>query len=206
VEGGEGPGIYAPPYREPEPKGYVEPNPEFFERLANIVRNIRTKLEKADFMQLEYADKLYAFEELVEKAKQIADKEVNRERMTVEDYRWMQSMIKRFDHSLLLNLAETWAEIKQEYLQMAVIADVHTDITDSLVLMVATGLPMRIYVVVKDASGGTRITEGYIYSWHEFESGKRVKPSEWKKSVYSPEDYRTTYQYQPPWYKQFIME
>ena len=49
----------------------------------------------------------------------------------------------------------------------AIIADVHTDVSDNKILYEADGIPNYIYVAVKDANG-TRLTKGLVYSYYEF--------------------------------------
>jgi hypothetical protein len=70
-------------------------------------------------------------------------------------------------------------------LQMALVADVATDNIAKRVLEEGIGLPQKIVVVVKDASGGTRLTLGYVYSWFEMASTKRWSDSEWKQLIYT---------------------
>jgi hypothetical protein len=74
------------------------------------------------------------------------------------------------------------------YLQMALVADVASDNVQGRVLEEGVGIPQRIVVAVKDASGGTRLTVGFVYSWYEFDSAKRWSDSEWKKVVYSKDE------------------
>jgi len=67
------------------------------------------------------------------------------------------------------------------------------------------GTPQKIIVVVKDASGGTRLTVGYVYSWFEFCSGGRWSDSEWKKIIYGGDESirRQKGINSPDWYSTF---
>jgi len=91
-------------------------------------------------------------------------------------------------------------------LQMALVADVATDNVQGRVLEEGIGIPQQIVVVVKDASGGTRLTVGYVYSWYEFDSTRRWSDAEWKKIVYSKDGGAMKAQgIKPPgWYSTFL--
>jgi len=91
------------------------------------------------------------------------------------------------------------------FLQMALVADVATDAVQGRVLEEGIGTPQKIIVVVKDASGGTRLTVGFVYSWFEFASDKRWSDSEWKKPIYSGDEKARKQQgiTPPSWYSIF---
>jgi hypothetical protein len=57
---------------------------------------------------------------------------------------------------------------------------------------------------VNDASGGARITRGFIFSYYEFErplSDGRLTDEEWKKIVYDDSRAKELEQYRPAWYQ-----
>ncbi|MEW6068823.1 MAG: DUF3160 domain-containing protein [Nitrospirota bacterium] len=201
AEHGEGTCFEIPVYEPPYVKGYVEPNPEFFKRLMEMVSIMRLDLQKNRFITDEYNDKLQTFESLVKRACEIAKKEIEGNPITKEDYRWMLSMTRSFDRSLILS-RDSYAVVDSETLKMAVIADVATDAVSGQVLEVAVGIPQRITVVVKDSYGGTRITTGYVYSWYEFADTKRWTDEEWKALVYD-EDQDKLKKLGTSWYSRF---
>jgi hypothetical protein len=182
AEGGE---FEVPPYQAPDPKGYVEPNPLFFAETVKLTEAILSRLKAADFITEEYMDKWEQFRGLAQRAGQIAEKEVKGEPVTREDYQWIRELGNSLNRGLLLP-RDTGEIIETKDLQMALIADVATDYVEGRVLEVATGAPQRMMVVCKDAYGGTRLTGGYVYSWHEFPSPKRWTDTEWKEVVYGP--------------------
>ena len=203
AEMGEGEGF--PAYAPPEPKGYIEPNPVFFKQLSLSIDQMLGQLKGSDFITEEYLDKFTLFRELAHKAEAIAQKEVSGELVTREDYRWIENVGDSFDSTLLLPRdANVIAD--PSYLQMALIADVASDAVEGRVLEDGTGAPQRIIVLVKDASGGTRLTVGYVYSWFEFAAMKRWNDFEWKKIIYSSnENERKQQGIKPPvWYSKFL--
>ena len=206
AEMGEGDEFSIPPYNPPAPKGYIEPNPIFFERQAQSIAQMLDRLKHSEMITDEYLDKFTTLGELARKAGVIAQKEVAGSAISTEDYAWIENLERYFGPELLLPRGVDLGMIKDpSQLQMALIADVATDAVGGRVLEVGTGTPQRITVVVKDAYGGTRLTIGYVYSWYEFPSGKRWADSEWKKIIYS-EDSSAKKQngIEPPsWYSMF---
>ena len=207
AEAGEGGEFEIPVYEAPGPKGYVEPNPAFFDQLAQTVDQLIALLTGTMFGSEEYLDKFIRYRDLVRQADAIAHKEVAGEPITPEEYEWIASMDHDFDASLLLPRDTDPSAIKDKSnLQMALIADVATDNVQGRVLEEGIGIPQRIVVVVKDASGGTRLTVGYMYSWYEFDSTKRWSDAEWKKIIYSKDGAAMKAQgIKPPgWYSTFL--
>lgn len=205
AESGEGKEFEIPPYAPPGPKGYIEPNPVFFERLGQSIDQMLDRMKRTSFITDEYLDKFTTLRELARKAEAIAQKEVSGAPITEKDYEWITSLEEEFGRPLLLPRGLDEIGDRSE-LQMALIADIATDAVQGRVLEVATGTPQRITVVVKDAYGGTRLTVGYVYSWYEFPSTQRWADSEWKKIVYT-EDSAARKQNRvelPSWYSSFL--
>ena len=203
AEMGEGDEFEIPPFIPPGPKGYVEPNPALFRKLAVSIDQMMAQLKGAEFITDEYLDKFTLLRKLAGQAEAIAQKEVSGESITREDYDWISKIHDSFDASLLLPRD---IEIKdRSQLQMALVADVATDAVNGRVLEEGIGVPQRMIVVVKDAWGGTRLTVGFIYSWYEFSSDRRWSDSEWKKPIYEGDEKARREQgiAPPSWYSLF---
>lgn len=183
--GAEGDEFVLPAYAPPDPKGYVEPNPALFGRIADLTQQFVKQMQKANLLTDEYIDKFQTFATLTTKAQEIAQKEVSNAPVNAADYQWIREMPMSFDRALLLP-RDSFGEIDPDEIRMALITDVATDAVAGRVLEVAIGVPQRIVVVAKDAFGGTRLTIGYVYSWYEFPSNKRWTDQEWKKLVLGP--------------------
>ncbi len=202
-----GPGRFElPAYIPPQPRGYVEPVPWFFDRLGSLSKKIRTTLSEG-YLTDEFADKLTQFEAITRRAYEISKKEAEDSAIDAKDYEWLRHMSDGFDARLLLPIGGSQPEILDpEQLKMALIADVATDAVEGRVLEVAVGYPQRMVVIVKDAFGGTRLTTGYVYSWYEFANTERLNDTEWKARVYSekPEDKARLDSMRPSWYSRFL--
>jgi hypothetical protein len=205
AEQGEGDEFQIPPYGAPGPKGYVEPNPAFFKQLTETVDQMMARLKSSNNITDEYVDKFTAFRALAHRAEIIAQKEISGEAISTEDYEWINNIRWAFDRTMLLP-RNIDAIPDPSYLQMALVADVATDAVAGRVLEEGIGTPQKIVVVVKDASGGTRPTVGYVYSWFEMDSTKRWNDTEWKKVIYSKDESAKAGQgIRPPaWYSVFL--
>jgi hypothetical protein len=206
AEMGEGAEFEIPPFSPPPPRGYIEPNPVFFQRLGLSIDQLLGRLKNSGFITDEYLDKFTTFRELASKAEIISQKELSGAAITGEDFQWIENLEEQFGRPLLLPRGVD--QIDPTELQMALIADVATDAVGGRVLEVATGTPQRIIVVVKDAYGGTRLTVGYVYSWFEFPSNKRWADSEWKKIIYAedPAAKKQSGVGPPGWYSMFMKD
>jgi len=204
AEMGGGEEFEIPPYVPPVPKGYVEPNPAFFQQMTTSIDRMLTSLKSANFITDEYVDKFTRFRDLAQKAGAVAQKEVSGEPINRDEYEWIRTLRESFDASLLLPRG---AEVITDHalLRMALVADVATDAVAGRVLEEGIGTPQRIVVVAKDASGGTRLTVGYVYSWFEFTPNRRWSDTEWKKIIYdSDANTRKQQGITPPdWYSTF---
>lgn len=210
AEMGDG-GGEAGPFAPPQPKGYVEPDPQLFKalrgataRMLEFVAEFGMESEDEDFMEegLPYSYRLGIFSEMLDTAEAIAQRQVKGERITDEDYANIKMLAGAFDARLLLPGEQI---PDNEQLKMALVTDVATDFFTSRVLHVASGRPQRIYVFVNDASGGPRITRGYIFSFYEFIRGLgegRMTDEEWKEIVYDDSRAKELEEFRPPWYEE----
>ena len=80
----------------------------------------------------------------------------------------------------------------------AVVADIHTDGKNKVVLEEGTGVPRVIFVAVKDANG-PRLTIGLTYSHYEFTvpDGQRMTDEDWQSKLYSHPENNSQILYQP---------
>ncbi|MGI6252701.1 MAG: DUF3160 domain-containing protein [Aminivibrio sp.] len=204
-------GWEAGPFAPPQPRGYIEPDPQLFDtlhgavkRMSEFIAEFGMESEDEDFMEegVPYSQKLQALSELLEAAGTIARKQIRGEILTDNDYDYIKVMAGAFDARLLLP-GEHIPDSEQ--LKMALVTDVATDFFEGRVLHVASGRPQRIHVFVNDASAGPRITRGYIFSYYEFIRGMgdgRMTDEEWKEIVYDDSRAEEVKQFRPPWYEE----
>lgn len=167
----------------PVPKGYVEPNMEFLDRLIPLVKMTKAGLEQYGILDQEFQGRNQDFINALEFFRKIAIAEVNDEKISDDDFEQLRLKAGTLS-SILLPLPNE--QRTEDLARSALIADVHTDVPDSQILYEADGIPNYIYVAVKDGNG-TRLTKGLVYSYYEFKNPleKRLTDTDWKDWVYS---------------------
>jgi len=186
AELGEGPII---PPKPPQPKGYVEPDLEFFNRMIYMVEKTFRILEAANLISDEYRQKMAEYLAKINSLRQIVRKELLNEEISDTEYDLISHLSQDF-RWLVRKSSETLSFNDEPSKKMPVVADVHTDAWNGQVLTVGVGTPQRIYVAIKDKSGGARIAVGYIFSYYEFPQpmDKRMTDQEWRVLVYGGAD------------------
>jgi len=210
AEMGDG-GYDAGPFAPPQPRGYVEPDPQAFDallaavtRLKEFVTGFAMEPEEEDFQKegIPYVLRLETMTELLTTARDIAAREVGGKPLTTQDYENIKYLARAFNAQLLLP-GEMVRDTEQ--LRMALVTDIATDYFGGRVLHIASGRPQRIHVFVNDASGGPRVTRGFIFSYYEFERSLgdgRMTDEEWKKMVYDDGRADELRKYHPAWYEE----
>jgi len=166
------------------PTGYIEPNLGALYWVRYILGAARAVLSDNGFMSEEYAAKFKGFAKLIDDAVEIAECEAADKKISDSQNEFIYSI----PYALSGIVMPTGGNIvDKEELKMALIADVHTDSQNGLVLEVGTGIPYRMHVALNDGQGGKRIATGYVFSYYEFPQpmSNRLNDDEWKKRVYS---------------------
>ena len=166
-----------PPPPEP-PKGYVEPVPEFYARLAALTAMTREGLQSRGLLdELDQAS-LDTLETLARSLQTMAEKELRGEPLTEDEYHTIRFYGGQLEN-LTMAAADTDMEdpnaprFMEEEPQAAVIADVATDpAPPATVLEEAVGRINPIYVVVPivqdDGSSYLQVAKGGVFSYYEF--------------------------------------
>lgn len=153
-------------------RGYVEPAPEVYGRLASLLQLTTDGLGARGLLNADEKNNLDLMQTLALSLKTIAEKELNNQAPSDADYELIRSYGGQLEHFWLsVNQQEM---DKQQLSQMnylnqnpaAIVADVATD-PNGQVLEEATGRLNDIYVVVPVA-GHLRIAKGAVYSYYEF--------------------------------------
>jgi len=164
------------PMPPPLVKGYVEPNPEFYARLASLSKFTREGLSARGLLLPEFSRKFSQLEELLVSLKEIAEIELECNPL---DSSAPAKYPSREQYGLINNIGGTLEEIAtfppeiagqiegDEDDEMAIIADVHTDPNSAQVLEEGVGYPLNLFVVVP-VNGGLRISQGPMFSYYEF--------------------------------------
>jgi len=143
-------------------KGYVEPTPFVYARLASLTRMMREGLEERNLLP-EYSDKLDALAQLLRQLKTISEKELSEEELTEGEYQ----LIWNYGGTLESLLTFETAVESQVDKSVAIVADVHTDVNTSMVLEEGVGEVFLIFCVVK-IEERILVVKGGVFSFYEF--------------------------------------
>ncbi|HUS69189.1 MAG TPA: DUF3160 domain-containing protein, partial [Anaerolineae bacterium] len=183
-------------------KGYVEPNPEAYARLAALTRMTLEGLDSRSLLASDDRDSLVRLQELLLSLKAIAEKELQRETLAEEEYDLINSY-----GDILENLTvaaadkpEPGGSVDEE--EAAVVADVATDPNSGTVLEEAVGKIFEIYVVA-EVEGQLLVTQGGVFSYYEFSwpMSDRLTDENWREMLNSGQAPP-----RPEWTRSFIVE
>ncbi len=164
-------------------RGYVEPEPEVYARLYNLVNATREGLDYYGVLRAEDKQNLELMSGIVEKLQVIAEKELTDELPTEEEFEFIRTYGGQLEHF--------WQEVHKdeadnEYFTTrefpcAIIADVATDPNGSC-LELATGYANMIVVVV-EVDGVKKLAFGSVYSFYQFDQplSDRMTDTQWRQ-------------------------
>ena len=165
-------------------KGYVEPYPEVYSRLAALVRLMQNGLESRGLLVDSFSSKLENIANVFEKLTELSIKELQNEQLTDADIYYINRVAEYIEKAASYDdpAYDPWTSAADD--RMAVIADVHTnpELDYEEVLEVGVGNPFVIYVVVQDHRGNLRLTRGATFSYYEFEHpmSDRLTDEDWQ--------------------------
>jgi hypothetical protein len=195
-----------PPAPEPvPPKGYVEPVPAFYARLAALTAMTREGLQSRGLLSEGDLANLQRLEDLVQGLQTMAEKELRGEALSEAEYNTIRFYGGELEH--FVNAAadsdgeDPFArQYMEEEPQAAVIADVATDpdpdndgAPNPVVLEVAVGRINEIHAVVpvvqEDGSINLQIAKGGVFSYYEFQwpAEDRLTDEKWRAILDSGE-------------------
>ncbi len=192
---------------EKDDRGYVEPQPLVYARLASLVKMTKEGLQIRGLLSSTMADNLDLMSELSLSLKTISEKELNSQNLTIEEYELIRSYGGQLEH-FWLEVNKDEPEFKEsdrrEYLNenpAALVADVATD-PNGRVLEEGIGKIFEIYVVVPIA-GELKLTRGGVYSYYEFTwpMADRLTDQKWRELLLSTEGPAL-----PEWTSEFIAQ
>ncbi len=178
----------------PKVYAYVEPNPEFYNRLLWLSTYSRKNLDARNVLPGSIKAVFERFEDLLKFLLDCSLKELRGEDLTEAEYRNLLYYGGRLEN-LTASCVENgyqWYQIESETdRNMAVIADVHTANPGGY-LEEAVGTANEIYVVVP-INGELYLTRGATFDYFEFVSQKRLTDEEWQEMVRSASPKRPSY-------------
>ncbi len=166
----------------PDVPGYVEPNPEFFNRLLWLCQYTKTGLAERGALSDKLAYKYDSFIDLLQFLRDCALKELAGEELSAPEYSTILTIGGTIEY-ISSSIAESdgWHMIESDTdKHMAVIADVHT--VDNIYLEAGVGSAAEMYVVVPIA-GKLYITRGAVFDYYEFTSDERLTDEAWQEKL-----------------------
>ena len=207
----------------PQPKGYVEPVPEFHSRLLKLVRLNKQILLDENLLSEKVKEAFDRYEDLLSFLKDVSEKELLDKPLSYEEYEKIRYFggelenlsisLVELDRNLSLYDGITGQRIEREYVQLrgwfevtgpdrdvACVADVHT--SGNSCLEEAVGHINLLYVVVP-IGDELHLTRGGVFSYYEFvyPADHRLTDEAWQemlKRAQAPDP--------PPWTSSFAVE
>lgn len=174
-----------PMIEERDDRGYVEPNPDLYARLASLTQLTIDGLEQRGILSVANKDSLTKLYDLLIQLRDISVKELQNEALTDDEY----ELIRTYGGSLEHFWYETFTDEEKNQGNLLndnpapIIADVATD-PNCCVLEVGTGYIEPIFVVFP-IDGKLRVGKGGVYSYYEFSwpMNDRLTDEKWRDEV-----------------------
>ncbi len=167
-------GIPPPPDTKPV-VGYVEPNPELYNRLLYLTAMTRTGLVSLDVLDETSEDRLIRLEEVLSRLADISVRELADEELTPQDYEF----IATFGDTV----KELLGDIDEKTTWTTMVADVHTDTNSRRVLEEAVGYVDLILVAYPVPDGRIILGAGPVLTYYEFTQpmSNRLTDEAWRE-------------------------
>ena len=161
-------------------RGYVEPEPEVFARLAVLSEATAAGLENYGLLDPQDKENLARLQQLAETFCAIAQKELSGESCTDDEYDCIRQYGGDLEHFWMEAYRDEGTKVNVFEFPAAIVTDVATD-PGGTVLELGTGGVNQIYVVV-EVEGVLKIATGSVFSFYQFEQplSDRMTDSEWR--------------------------
>jgi hypothetical protein len=159
-----------------KPVGYVEPVPEFYNRLLAFNRMTADGLEEMDALDEDTGGRFESLESTLEKLIEISEKELKNEELTEEDKYYI------FEFGEIIKMS---VDADEEARKTTLVADVHTEPNDKLVLEEGTGYVDMVIVAYKLPDGRIFLAAGPVMSYYEFKQpmSDRLTDEKWREML-----------------------
>jgi hypothetical protein len=164
-------------------KGYIEPNPEFYQRLEKTIQLMHKKLNEFRILISPVKQELDWFLEIIHNLKIISEKELKGISLSENEHSFVWNIgniIEGFSCDLLD--VEKWGLVSEPEKYAACIADVAT--SEGKCLEVGVGYGNTIYVMVP-IEGKWILTKGAVFSYYEFlhPTSDRLTDEKWQEMI-----------------------
>lgn len=160
--------------------GYIEPVPEFYARMLDLITMTREGLSQLGVLSQEEDRRLGSLEAVLGRALRIAIKELEGEELTDGEYSFIRDFGKGLD--------EVICGVEAEGKETTLVADAHTDTNQPQeVLQVGVGYVDLLLVAYKVPDGRVIIGAGPALSYYEFKQpiSSRLTDEQWKQMLKS---------------------
>lgn len=166
----------------PVVKGFVEPNPDFWQQLIELLDRTDQFFEKNHLLtDRTPLARLREFREIVGFYSDIAKKELQGQSIHDDAY----EKLRRTGLSFMVQPFDTEDIPDENSGKVALIADIHTDALKGRILYEATGRPYLMLAVVANEQT-PRVVASLVYNHYEFTKnlGARLTDEDWRNWVY----------------------
>jgi hypothetical protein len=182
-------------------EGYVEPYPEFYRQIQQMVSNLYIKTATY-FSEMENLKRNFQeFDEVMAKLIEISEKEIKGQELSEENYRDISEVALRLKSASrfprgILGEFELNTETK-----MAIVTDVHTDNNSRMVLEEGIGTPFLIQIEIRKGDKMVSLLGG-VFSYFEFKQpmDDRLTDEKWQTKVLKEKGRH----FLPEWYSNII--
>jgi len=159
--------------------GYIEPVPEFYNRLLALTRMTTRGLDEMDVLDSPAKYRLENLEMVLGRLTELSMKELKNEELTPDDY----DFIKNFGDEL----NDIIAEVSERAKKTTIVADVHTDQNTRQVLEEGMGYVDLMVVAYKVPDGRILIGAGPVMTYYEFKHPlqDRLTDEKWRELLAS---------------------
>jgi hypothetical protein len=181
---------YTPRLGISEAPAYIEPIPEFLGRLLALSRMTRTGLADMQVLSTPAAERLDKLEGVLAHMLDIANKELLRQALTAEDESYLKGLPEALE-SLITG-------VSSQGLKTTLVADVHTNSQEALVVEEAVGKVDLIVVACPAADGSVFLAVGPVLSYYEFKHpmADRLTDEAWRTMLDTAQEPA-----RPAWYE-----
>lgn len=168
----------APPPQKPV-VGYVEPVPDFYNRLLALTKMTTQGLDEMNVLDDSAKYRLESLQRILERLVDVSIKELQNEELTRSDY----DFVKNFGDAL----NEVIADVDEKAKKTTIVADVHTDQNTQHVLEEGVGYVNLIVVAYNVPDGRILIGAGPVLTYYEFKQPmqERLTDETWRELLRS---------------------
>ncbi len=154
--------------------GYVEPVPEFYNRLLALTIMTNKGLDEMDVLDSSAKYRLENLEKILGKLVEISKKELQNEELEKEDYEFIKNFGDELNYVII--------DVDDKAKKTTIIADVHTDQNTKKVLEEGVGYVELIVVAYKLPDGRILLGSGPVMSYYEFKHpmSDRLTDEKWR--------------------------